>query len=221
MQAQQNSNQRRSRRPQYNYNSRELRLIEKVLTRNSGPPVLVATQPIHRSVQLVAAAAQGEFDVLVSYLMFFQCVATSATVVANMTYAVRIKRVRIWFVAPSQNTTTTATIEWNAGSTGFLVHGVSLGIANTSTTEPVCLDSRPPTESLGAWYQGGPTSLTNSLFSCSIPAGGTIQIDYDWVPAFTEQGLGNATVSGAATGTVYCRGMNSNVMPIGPLNPII
>jgi len=203
------------------YRSRELYLLSQIANASRGLPEWKPVFPIPRQVRLSAIAAQGEFDFTVSSLMFFQCVATSATVVANLAYAVRLRRVRIEFVAPSQNTTTTATLEWNAGATGFLVPNTSVSVANTSTTEKVVLDARPPTDTLSGWYQGGTTALTNVIFSCSIPAGGVICFDYDWVPNFTEVSLGNSSVTGASTGTLYCRGINTNILPLGPLNPII
>ncbi len=211
------SNRNRSPR----YNSREIELLTKLVNANLGLPQWQVIKPESREVRLSAIAAQAEFDFTVSTLMFFQCVATSATVVANLAYAVRLRRVRIEFTAPSQNTTTTATLEWNAGATGFLVPNTSVSVANTSTTEKVILDTRPPTQTLSGWYQGGSTALTNVLFSCSIPAGGVIVFDYDWVPNFTEVSLGNATVTGASTGVMYCRGINTNILALPPLNSAI
>jgi hypothetical protein len=219
MQAQSKRNRPSRRTP--SYNSRELRLLEQIVNRSAPPPEWKAVVPLSRSVRLGAIAAQAEFDFTVSTLMFFQCVSTSATVVANLAYAVKLRRVRIWFTSPTLATSTTATLEWNAGGTGFLVPNTSVSAVNASTTEWVCLDARPPTDTLSGWYQGGSTALTNVLFSCSIPAGGIIQFDYDWVPNFTEASLGNATVSGTVAGTLYCRGINTNILALPPLNSAI
>ena len=177
--------------------------------------------PQHRSVRYGVIADQSETDILVRYIMYAQCVATTTTAVVPLAQAIRFKRFRCWFTAPSIGSTRTATIEWNAGGTGFLLNGVSESATTMSTTEPVCLDSRPPTESLGSWYQGGSTALTNSLFSMSAPAGAIIQIDYDWVPNFTEAGFSSVTVSGAVAGTLYCLGWNSNILALPPLNSAI
>ncbi len=211
----------RSKNGSPSYNTRELRLLEQLLARSAPPPQWKAVVPLSRSVRLGAIAAQSEFDFDVGTLMFFQCVATSATVVANLAYAVKLKRVRIWFLSPALATATTAQLEWNAAGTGFSNTNTSVSVVNASTTEWACLDTRPPTETLLSWYQGGSTAPTNVLFSCSIPAGGIIQFDYDWVPNFTEASLGNRTVSGATTGVLYCRGINTNILALAPLNSAI
>jgi hypothetical protein len=217
--ARQRKNQ--SRNGPSTYNSRELRLLEQLLLRSAPPPQWRAVIPQSRIVRLGAIAAQSEFDFTVSSLMFFQCVATSATVVATLAYSVRLRRIRIWFLSPSLATATTATVEWNTGGTGFSNTNTSVSVVNASTTEWACLDTRPPLRSLQGWYQGGATAPTNVLFSCSIPAGGIIEFEYDWVPNLTEASLGNATVSGATTGIVYCRGINTNILALPPLNSAI
>lgn len=189
---------------------------------NNDPPQWRAVTPLSRKVRLGVIADQAEVGITASSILFFQCMATSATQVYTLAYAVRIKKLSIWFMSNALSTNKNATVEWNAGSTGFLMDGVSVAATSSSTTEYSRLVTRPPTDSLASWYQGGPNSLNNELFSFSAPAGAIIEVSYDWVPNFTEAAVsGAATVSGATTGIVYCRGINTNLLALPPLNSAI
>ncbi len=201
-------------------NRRERRYEEAMLYRQPIPQ-WKAVVPQHRSVRYGVVANQGETDILVRYILYAQCLATTSTAVSPLAFAIRMKRIRIWFTSPTVGTSISATVEWNAGSTGFLLDNVSCAATTMSTTEPACLDTRPPTESLGSWYQGGTTSTTNVLFAMSAPAGAIVQIDYDWVPNFTEATFSSVTVSGAVVGTLYCLGWNTNILALPPLNSIV
>jgi len=122
-------------------------------------------------------------------------------------------------MSPTLATNVSATVEWNAGSTGFLMDGVSVAATSSSTTEYAHLSTRPPVDSLAGWYQAGPTGATNVIFSMSAPAGAIIQVDYDWVPNFTEASYG--TLSATSTlGTIGCRAWSANILPLPPLNTI-
>ncbi len=200
---------------------RELLLLERDLKRSSQPPKWLACQPTHRLVRLGVVADQTETDVTVQNVMFFQCLATSTTIVWTLAYAIKLKAVRIWFTSKTVGTTLSATIEWNAAATGFLVSGRSVSESNVSTTEPVMLEARPPKSTLSSWYQGGPTVGANSLFSFSAPAGAILEIEYDWVMASTEANpVASIAVTSAVTGNVYCRGVNANVLALPPLNSV-
>jgi hypothetical protein len=182
------------------------------------PPEWMANPPLFRKVRWGVVAAQTELDVTVNALLYAQCTALSTTTVSTWAQAVRLRRIRIWFVSPTLGTTVTSTIEWNAGATGFLVRGTSVSQTNGSTTELACLDCRPPTDSLSGWYQGGSTAGTNVIFSFSAPAGAILQLDFDWVPLVTEAGLGTLSSVGTVAGTNYCRGISSNILAFAPLN---
>jgi hypothetical protein len=177
---------------------------------------------MQRKVRLGVIADQAEVDLTASNIMFFQCMAAGATQVYTLAYAVKIRKVTIWFMSNALATNKNATIEWNAASTGFLMPGRALGSTSSSTTEYSCLVSKPPRQSLASWYQGGPNALTNVLLSLSAPAGAIIEFDYDWVPNYTEAAVSSAlTVSGATAGIVYCRGINTNLLALPPLNSAI
>jgi hypothetical protein len=136
--------------------------------------------------------------------------------------AVKLKCVRIWFTALTAGTAVSATIEWNAAATGFLIQGTSVGETNTSTTEPVLLEARPPGDTLSGWYQGGATTLTNVIFSFSAPADSILEIDYDWVMCSTEPVYTTgSTVASASVGQVCCKAINSNVQVLPPLNSVV
>jgi hypothetical protein len=187
---------------------------------SNGPPVWKAVRPYFRRVRLGVVANQPETDITVNSFLRLQGMAITSTSFVNLAYAVRVKRMAIWFTSPTVGTSISATVEWNAGSTGFLMDGVSAAATTMSTTEPTCLETRPPTESLGSWYQAGPTGGTNVLFSLSAPAGAIIEVDYDWVPNLTEASYSTVTVSGAVAGTMYACAWNTNILALPPLNSI-
>jgi hypothetical protein len=188
---------------------------------SDGPGPWRAVTPISRKVRLGVVANQAETEISVRNILNLQTMAQGTTSVNSLAYAVRLKKLQIWFTSPTVGTSISSTIEWNAGSTGFLMDGVSTSATTMSTTEPVCLVSKPPTESLASWYQAGVSGSTNILFSFSAPAGAVIEVSYDWVPNFTEAPFNTTAVSGAVAGTLYCVGWSSNILALPPLNSII
>lgn len=187
-----------------------------------GPPQWKAVVPLNRKVRLGVVANQPETDITVAQFARLQTFAVTTTGVQIMTYAVKVKRVDIWFTSPTAGTNVSATVEWNAGSTGFLMDGVSVAATSSSTTEYAHLSTRPPVDSLAGWYQATVTGLTNILFSLSAPAGAIIQVSYDWVPNFTEAGNGSTiTVTTAVVGTLYAVGWNTNILALPPLNSAV
>lgn len=189
---------------------------------NNDPTLWRPVTPLSRKVRLGVIADQAEVGITAQTIFFFQCMASGSTTVYTLAYAVRIKKISIWFMSNALSTNKNATVEWNAGSTGFLMDGVSAAATSSSTTEYSRLVTRPPTDSLGSWYQGGPNAMGNELFSFSAPAGAIVEVSYDWVPNYTEAAVSTAlTVSGATTGIVYCRGVNTNILALPPLNSAI
>jgi hypothetical protein len=184
------------------------------------PPPWKAQEPFSRSVRLGVVANQAETDITVNQILHCQTVVTSATTCVSLAYAVRLRRVQVWFVAPTLASNVSSTVEWNAGSTGFLLDGVSVAATSSSTTEYGHLSTRPPTDSLGGWYQAGPSGATNIIFSMSAPAGAIIQVDYDWVPNFTEASYGTLSTTAGVLGTIGCRAWNANILALPPLNSI-
>ncbi len=188
---------------------------------SDGPGPWKAVTPYSRKVRLGVVANQAETEITVRNILNLQVLAQSSTGVNSLAYAVRLKKLRIWFTSPTVGTSISSTIEWNAGSTGFLMDGVSTSATTMSTTEPCLLVSRPPTQSLASWYQAGVSGSTNALFSLSAPAGAVIEVSYDWVPNFTEASFNTTTVTGATAGTLYCVGWNSNILALPPLNSVV
>lgn len=166
-------------------------------------------------------ANQSETDITIRNILNLQVMATGATAVNSLAYAVRLKRIQVWFTSPTLATSISSTLEWNAGATGFLLDGVSVSATTSSTTEYAYLNTRPPVDSLAGWYQAGVSGSTNVIFSLSAPAGAIIEVSYDWVPNFTEASFSTTTVSGASAGNLYCVGWNSNILALPPLNSIV
>ncbi len=176
--------------------------------------------PFSRSVRLGVVANQAETDITVNQILHCQSMVTTTTTCVSLAYAVRLKRIQIWFTSPSLTTNVSATVEWNAGSTGFLLDGVSAAATSSSTTEYGHLSTKPPTDSLAGWYQAGVSGATNVIFSMSAPAGAVIQVDFDWVPNFTEATYGTLSTTAGVVGTIGCRAWNANILALPPLNSI-
>jgi hypothetical protein len=201
----------------------QLRALQELVSmeKNERPPKWLAVAPEYREVRFGVVANQAETDFTVRNLLYCQCSASSATVISPLAYAVRLRRVRIWFCSPTLGTNISSTVEWTSAGTGFLQRGTALAEVNTSTTEMVCLDVKPPKQSLARWYQAGVTGATNILFSFSAPAGAIMQLDFNWVPNFTEGSYETQTTAGAVTNTLYCRAVNANVLALPPLNSTV
>ncbi len=185
------------------------------------PPQLKTVIPFSRSVRLLASAAvvEGTPAITVNDLLRLQSMAVTTTLAYPIAYAVRIRRFRMWFTAPAASAVAvTASVEWNAGATGFLLDGVSVSATTMSSTEVCLLDTRPPTESVGSWYQAGVTGGTNEILSFTCPDDTLIQVDYDWVPNFTEPALGSFSITGGTVGTVFGKSWSPALVPVSPLN---
>lgn len=193
---------------------------EVVVLRSSDPPPWKAVQPFSRTVRLGVVANQSETDITVNQILHCQTVVTTSTTTTSLAYAIKLKQVKIWFTAPTLGSNVSATVEWNAGSTGFLMDGVSVAATSSSTTEYGHLRTKPPIRSLGGWYQAGPSGSTNTLFSMSAPAGAIIEVDFDWVPNFTEAIYGSLSTTAGVVGTIGCRAWNNNILVLPPLNSI-
>lgn len=219
-----NNKNHSSRGAPKNSTQQEVQLLRELVSlqkRSSPPPKWVAVSPYFRKVRFGLVANQTETDFTVRNLLYAQCVAQSSTILSPLAYAIRLKRVQIWFQSPTLGSNITSTIEWNNAGTGFLGTGTSVSETNSSTTDFVCLDSTPPDQTLSSWYQAGVTGATNVIFSFSAPAGAIMQIDYDWVGNFTEAAYETQSTSGAVAGTLYCRAVNANVLALPPLNSAV
>jgi hypothetical protein len=184
------------------------------------PPAFRAVTPQFRSVRLTAISAVAiNTSVTVHMIARFQSMAITASTAWCFAYAIRLKRVRIWFSAATTATPVTAALEWNAGATGFLLDGVSVSATTMSTTEVCVLDTKPPTESLAAWYQSDVQGGTNQLFQFGCPAGSLIQVDFDWVPGWTEPQTGTFATAGATVGQSFSQQWNAGAQV--PVLPII
>ena len=224
MSQKQKNNKNRSNAAPKNIQAQELAVLKQLLAlemASSQPPRWLANKPISQEVRYGCTANQSETNYRVRELLYATCLAVSSTVLVPLAYAVRLRRIRIWFQSPTLGSSITSTIEWSADTTGFLMNGSSVSEVNSSTTEPVMLEARPPKGSLARWYQSGVTGATNVLFSFSAPAGATIAIDYDWVVNRTEASYETLVTAGATANTICCRAVNATCLVLPPLNSVV
>lgn len=185
------------------------------------PPALQCNKPISRSIQLSTSAAQSDVPFTVNQMLKLQLMCVSTTLGYSLAYAIRIRRVRLWAAANALGATTTVAVEWNAGSTGFLLDGVSASDTTVSSTEPAYVDTRPPRNSLASWYQAGTTGGTNELFSITCPGGTLIRIDYDYVLNTTEPAFsGGFAITAGVQGLLVAVNPSSTIVVNVPLNSI-
>lgn len=181
------------------------------------PPPWKTVVPFFRSVRLYTTNSQIEVAVTVNQLLRLQSFCATSVTGYPMAYAIRLKRLRIWGTPAVSNTLSTINVEWNAGTTGFLLDGVSVSDTSLSTTRPAYISTRPPVESLGSWYQAAPSGATNELFSYTCGTGSIIQVDYDWVPNFTESAGTVFTINATTVGTIFAQNWSATVVVMSPL----
>lgn len=191
--------------------------------RNNGvsldPPPLRLVQPCSRTITWNATAGLIDFDITVNHLLRSLAVCSGTTSAYPVAYAVRMKKIRMWSTWQSSPLGNVA-VEWNAGASGFLMDGVSVSDQSTSPARPARLSSRPPTESLGSWYQAGVTGGTNILCSITCSANTIIYIDYDYVPNLTEPGLAIFAVTAGVAGLVFAQHPSASLNVNPPLNAL-
>lgn len=185
-------------------------------------PILPLFVSYGKSIQLATSAAQVDFDFTVGMFVKFLSMCVSTTLAYAIPYAIRLRRVRIWACAPTLGSTTTIGLEWNAGSTGFLLDGMSESATTCSTTEPACIDCRPPHESLAGWYQAIVTGNSNIIFSVTCPGGSTIRLDYDFVINGGEgpNPPSGFAVTGGTQGLVFAQNPSSSIVVTVPANSL-
>jgi hypothetical protein len=179
----------------------------------SDMPLWKVVQPYFRSVRLYCTADQNNIVVTTGWILNFQSMVATITTSYSFAYAFRIKRIRIWG-APAivAGLPSTVSIEWNAGTTGFLLDGVSVSNQSTSTEKGPFLSSRPPVDSLAGWYQAGVSGFTNQICNISMPNHSIIQFDYDWVPNWSEAAFASTTIGVSIVGTVLTHDPLSTVL---------
>jgi len=183
------------------------------------PPPLKLVQPCSRTISWNVTSGVLNFDITVNHLLRSLALCSGTTSAYPVAYAVRMRRIRMWAVAQGASPGNVA-VEWNAGSSGFLMDGVSVSDQSPSAARPARLSTRPPTESLGSWYQAGVTGGTNVLCSISASIGAIIYIDYDYVPNLTEPGLGIFAVTSGVAGLVFAQHPSASVIVNPPLNAL-
>jgi hypothetical protein len=183
------------------------------------PPKWFDCEPIHRVVRLASISAATEFDVTMLMIARLQSMYATAATAFPLASAIRMKYVKLWGVAQTNQTTASVAVEWNAGSTGFLLNSTSVSDTTVSIDRPAYIKATPPKQSLASWYQSYLTGFTNVLFTITVPAGCLIEIAYDWVLNSTEAALAVFVPAAAGSaGLVFAQVWSANFVVLTPLN---
>ncbi len=147
-------------------------------------------------------------------------IATAATTACHLSYAIRLRRLRVWAWPVTVGTPAIATIDWNSNSATGGIYGP--GSQKTATTvsldRPAYLNCRPPKDSLAdMWHRPDDTTV---LLNLTLPAGALIDAEIDAVLNDSEVPIASASVTGATVGQIYHKKMDPNLTIVGNLNSI-
>ncbi len=163
-----------------------------------------------------SATNSGGYSVTSDTLLNLYLVATAATTTARLFQAVKLKRVQVWAQPPALGSAAVSvSLDWDSG-TGVAAFGGSWTVSDTTSgIEPAYIDSRPPRQSVAAfWINNGQTTAT--LFTFSVPTGAIIDLQVSCVLIDTETPTAGQTTTGATVGRVYgCYLTSANNAPVG------
>jgi len=186
------------------------------------PPDYKSIIPYSRKVRLTGGAAQVNAAVTVHNIARFQSMATAGNLAYSFAFAIKLKCIRIWFLSATPGTNVTAAVEWNAGSTGFLLDGVSVSAQTMSSAELTLLTARPPTQSLAGWYQSDVQGGTNQLCLLTFPNGSLVEFDFDWTLNVGEPASGSFAIAGGTAGTPFAGQLFTGALvPVAPLTSYV
>jgi len=181
--------------------------------RNGGgtafPQPVSATVQVDKVIRFKAATAMSAAAVATSDLLDLFCVATGATTAYQLPTAVKLRRIEMWAPPASDSSSVVLSIEdlttaSGVGGPSRIKEDVSMG-----STRPSHVTWRPAPGSFQAMW--GTNASDNGLVEITGPAGTVIDVHLSWILQDGEapQTVSGA-VSGATTGKVYIRSLNSS-----------
>lgn len=122
-------------------------------------------------------------------------VTNSTVAYINETFKVR--RLRIWTPPASQGAAATCSINWIGGS---FAPNKEISDTSVSVAVPAHVDSRPPPNSSGAFWQN--MAGSTAIFTLVCPAGSIIDLHIDYIEG-DDEGVNSAAVAAAVLGHTY------------------
>lgn len=139
--------------------------------------------------------------------------------VVGLFRAVRIRKIDIWFRAPTTLAGTStgvpsASITWTNGTTSSFAPYSEVSATAMSNSEPTHFSVIPPPNSLqNNWCHSG----VGNLFTCKVPQGGLVDVTLDLM--FNDGDVGTTTPCATATlGAVYAMPLDGSadaLLPVG------
>jgi hypothetical protein len=131
-------------------------------------------------------------------------VATSATALVDLFFAVKIRAVEVWTL-PAIGTASTATVIFEGTSTA-LISDQSIHTDTSMGIEPAHVRARPNSKSLAANFQEW--STTSAAFVLICPPGSVIDVELTYVGVFVQTQAAQSAGVGASPGATYLRGLD-------------
>jgi hypothetical protein len=177
------------------------------------PPQFNAVSVIRRTFRFRATSLLNGFPATTANLIGILRVGTTASQVADLTAAFRIKRIRIWAPPPvAASLANTVSLEWGPAGVGTVPgRGMRNSIISDTvlgSTTPIRLNCKPPSGSWAAdWVNLGDTNVVftingNSGASLGAPVGTIVDITGEWQIQSGEAPVLTACTT-AVVGTVY------------------
>jgi hypothetical protein len=178
------------------------------------PPSITGYEPKHSTTLRFNAGTTFNGSITFQNLLDTLLIATSATVVQDLFYSVRIRRVRLWAISAIG---TPATIEFEFNGLGASQLGNEQIVTDTSMgVEPAMVQASPSVRTLCGLWQ---TSSSAVAFTMKLPAGGIIDVE---LSLRSNPGIAVAAQNAAVAvtaGAIYFRGLDglafasSNLLP--------
>lgn len=175
----------------------------------NSPPAFVPEILFGKPLRFKTSAATSNQVITARDLIDLLCMASSSTAAYSLCAAVKVRRVEMWAPMASDLTPVTCSLEWASNNTLFGGNYVTHSDTSMGAWRPAHVVATPPARSISAMWHTG--SGTSDIFTFSCPINTVIDVHLTFSMRGTENTSPSvsAAVSGASTGVVYCRKLDS------------
>lgn len=153
------------------------------------------------------------YDLLKAYMM-----SSAAALLNSLVYAIRLKRLQIWTPVTTNGTPVFVTVKpvgVDVSSNSFADLGITLTDSSQTLDRVAYVDLKTKkTLPSGCWHRSIAADLALVEIVCA--AGSILDLDFEFVGlASSAASTFTSVCAGATVGTVYCRPILTNFIPLG------
>jgi hypothetical protein len=168
------------------------------------PPPIQDYQVRHSTVQRFVSNAAASVNITFQNLLDTILMVLTATTAADVFYAVKVRRVEVWFT-PVIGNAQSVTVQFASAVAGF-VGDQKLHTDTSMGIEPAHVSAKPSSKSLASEYQ---VSSANSAFTLTVPAAGAVvDVHLSYVGSFGEVVAAQNAVTAGTAGELATRGLD-------------